>query len=178
MQLRLRFGRFHLRRAFLALEGDVHPGLPSRAVLGALRPRRHRLPFGSDGERRPHADGWRIARPSGVRDVAVPSEMEYAVVIDREPHHLHLALIVEAASEESLPFALSNDLDRSYLVVADDHVHVVHEEVSAVDAIRLDAGVRLSRRVCYVSPAAAAGRLADRLPNGLRRPDEARAGAR
>src|SRR5262245_48222837 len=46
-------------------------------------------------------------------------------------------------------------------------------------AIRFDGRARLrSRCVCHVSPSAAAGRLADRLPTGSRRPDEARPGAR
>jgi hypothetical protein len=112
-------------------EGDVHPVLPSRAVLGTFPPRRHRLSFRSDGERRTHPDGWRIARPGGGRDVAAPREMEYAGVIDGEPHHLHVALTVEAASEEPLPVALTDDLDCSHWLVADHHVNVVHEEMSA-----------------------------------------------
>src|SRR5262245_25090935 len=57
--------------------------------------------------------------------------MEYADVIDREPHHLRVALTVEAASEKALPVALTDDLNRSYRLIANHHVDVVDEEMSA-----------------------------------------------
>src|SRR5262245_564701 len=57
--------------------------------------------------------------------------MEYAGVIDCEPHHLHVALTVEAAGEESLAVALTDDLNRLDPLVANHHVNVVHEEMSA-----------------------------------------------